>query len=406
MTKSINSRIASIVLAIICSAFLISNYVKSIFGITADFGDYLLLLCLLILFVLQINKKLHPSKYVLTMVCLIPFLIGLIALMRNDQNIPLSDGYYKYFFFYVIISYLVTKNEINNELFLRWMMIIIVPIILVGSSFWAETSEARIGGSSIGMGASYSLLPCVIAFILHFSYYRKKTVVYYSLYVLNALCCVRLVLSGTRGCLLGIVLTVYYVIIDKNKHEASFKKVALGYGVLLSMFWIVLSNLQSVLKLIYDFLNEHGLYNNLIFKSYNALLRNSSILNGRDYLWDEAKRIISSESMGTGVGCFENTYGTYPHNIVFQFLLDFGWVIGGLMCFLLLYCFFKGITCSFDNKVLVVMFFFCSIPRLMVSSTYWKDQFFWLFLIYSTYIIWNSRRRKTVEVKNCANSCY
>ena len=343
---------------------------------------------------MQLKKKIRISYYYLSLLVILPFAIGiLISNGLKNGNVIILD-YAKYFIAYALIAFITTRNTVNVELLLRSMMIFVIPIVATGNSFWIGTSVERIGGTSTSMGASYALLPSVIAFILHFSYFRKRNKLNLVLYIVNAYCCFRLIISGTRGSLIGIMMIVFYVLVDRNKDKANGKKMILSYGILISVISFTLSKIDLIITNIYQLLSKNGVYINVINKSYNEIVRNSTMLNGREKLWDDARSIILLKSSGVGVGGYEDIYGIYPHNIIMQLLLEYGWIVGIALITVLLVLFFKGITYNMDSKIIIVLYFFCSIPRLIVSSTYWKDEFFWLFLIYSSFTIWKNRKEK------------
>ena len=388
------SDISSIILAVVCSTFLISNYFRVFFSIYSNIGDYILICMSILLILMQLKKKIRISYYYLSLLVILPFAIGiLISNGLKNGNVIILD-YAKYFIAYALIAFITTRNTVNVELLLRSMMIFVIPIVATGNSFWIGTSVERIGGTSTSMGASYALLPSVIAFILHFSYFRKRNKLNLVLYIVNAYCCFRLIISGTRGSLIGIMMIVFYVLVDRNKDKANGKKMILSYGILISVISFTLSKIDLIITNIYQLLSKNGVYINVINKSYNEIVRNSTMLNGREKLWDDARSIILLKSSGVGVGGYEDIYGIYPHNIIMQLLLEYGWIVGIALITVLLVLFFKGITYNMDSKIIIVLYFFCSIPRLIVSSTYWKDEFFWLFLIYSSFTIWKNRKEK------------
>jgi O-antigen ligase len=71
----------------------------------------------------------------------------------------------------------------------------------------------------------------------------------------------------------------------------------------------------------------------------------------------------------------------YAHNFVLEILLTFGKALGGLFLIWMLVQFIKVIMYHKDeNGLLTIAFGSFALCRLMFSSTFWQEPYFWAFL--------------------------
>src|SRR5699024_3188038 len=110
--------------------------------------------------------------------------------------------------------------------------------------------------------------------------------------------------------------------------------------------------------------------------------------SGRDTIYENViKLILENPIIGKGISYYAvYSEGWYPHNIVLQLMLETGIVLTIPILVMILLAIkvsfssvdkFKG---NIGFKAFILFVFVSSIPRLMLSSYLWKEQFFWLLL--------------------------
>lgn len=95
--------------------------------------------------------------------------------------------------------------------------------------------------------------------------------------------------------------------------------------------------------------------------------------------------------------------GPYPHNIFLEILLQFGWILGTLMCVGILYLIIYAI-CFSRNKVMGLFLFFGVFVKLIVSDSYVMYGNFWLWLFASISLCYSNGKFKFNYLRSRRNS--
>ncbi|UJH89867.1 O-antigen ligase family protein [Antarcticibacterium sp. 1MA-6-2] len=139
--------------------------------------------------------------------------------------------------------------------------------------------------------------------------------------------------------------------------------------------------LQDILAWIAEILERHNLssYSLRTIINFQDL---GSFSAGRDIIWDNATGMILEKPIfGHGIGVFEVLYDTYSHNVILDLLISFGFV-GFLIYFYLLIKAFKKILNTEGYVRLLGIILFCtSFPKLFTSIYIFKELSFLAFLI-------------------------
>ena len=89
----------------------------------------------------------------------------------------------------------------------------------------------------------------------------------------------------------------------------------------------------------------------------------------------------------------------YPHNFIIEIMVQYGYVIGSIILFYLLYLLIKSLIKSNTiERELLIIIFSTEIIRLMVSSSYLRSSLFFLWLGLSINIVY--RRKKNEKASN------
>ena len=78
---------------------------------------------------------------------------------------------------------------------------------------------------------------------------------------------------------------------------------------------------------------------------------------------------------------FLNPHYPYAHNIIYEILITFGKCLGGIILICIVFNFIKVCIKNKNQKGLMTLIFGSfSISRLLISSSFWIEPYFWAFL--------------------------
>lgn len=182
--------------------------------------------------------------------------------------------------------------------------------------------------------------------------------------------------SGVRGPLLCIVIFCFMYLMFGIDYK--FKKTA-KIGITL------LSVVLGYFCMSSDFLIQIGLFLSRLgikSRSINALINGIiSDDNGRNMIKYKAYSLISEGGvLGSGF-CSSRYYyfGSYPHNIFLEVLIDMGYIGGSIFIILLLIGVIKFFIYvqNFKWRYAFITLFSCALGKLLVSASLWSDTNFW-----------------------------
>jgi len=296
--------------------FAVSNatvwsYISSIFFI---------ILFIILLFTIHIVFK----RTLLLFVCLEAiFLLIFICsyFMGNADNALLTE---KAFFslgvgvpLFCYVYAIKDKNILYNN-----FLIISYPLIIIIIFAFIMNSSLIKGNNTYTMSLSYSIMLPVL--FQTSAFFKKK----HPINLFFAICgTLSIILFGSRGaliCIFGYLL--YKALLNKIFSAKRFMQwLALG-----GICAIVLFNIDKVFSYLYAFLTEHGIYSRTLYIITSSDLLYSS---GRIDLWSHYWQLICDKPFfGWGVIGGWVSDGLSPHNMLIEYLLAFGIIIGGLIC--------------------------------------------------------------------------
>lgn len=314
-------------------------------------------------------------KFVLCIVLILTY-YGLTSLSVGGTTLSIT-----FFFVCVLLPMLMPLLvKIDVKFFLR--VIFIVPsfgIVKASSILQLNDREA------LTMGKCYALLiPVVSALTYLMMYYkedsRRTKLILLPSIIINLIYYIRIVLYGSRGPILSVILCFFFLVLFRRKDINDDKK---RIGKLL-LFAIVLSLCMlyfwEIIQFVSSFASRIGINIRAIDKIYK-LRQTTSIWNGRDSITSVALSGIAEKPIiGHGMSTFlKNTGIAYPHNFILQVLYD-----GGILLFIALIvpviigvikviC--KG---TINDLALFSILFFASVPGALFSGDCWKNGVLWL----------------------------
>ncbi len=246
------------------------------------------------------------------------------------------------------------------------------------------------------MEISYSILPITIISIYFFL--KEKSIKY----LLSAIISVFIILGiGSRGPLLCIASYIILYLMS------NFKKNKLIIIILILATFLVFYNYNSILTSLIQICHHYDINSRTLYK-----IRDGSIVDdtGRGKIQDVAIEQLKEQPLiGTGIGVerikinelvMQKDMGSaYPHNFIIEIMVQYGYVIGSIILFYLLYLLIKSLIKSNTiERELLIIIFSTEIIRLMVSSSYLRSSLFFLWLGLSINIVY--RRKKNEKASN------
>ncbi|MCM3673357.1 hypothetical protein M3699_05585 [Peribacillus simplex] len=363
-------KINSFLVAVIISANILAIAINLITGLNNTI-IYPFIICSFISLV--VNRK--TNLVVVIFLSLFFLSIFLLSFLQIGASPHLKD-YLMSFCAFGITSFIITSQPFEVKRVMNYITLIYVSTSWI---FLVLDIENMLPGNKMGLG--YLILPAVLVCIYHLFYFRvnlpKKLyyliiIGWYGYFMINV---------GTRGAILSIGLYIILLFVLSKKITINRIIIYLmGFGI----FILVYSNILSILLIVKNILGYLGIKSYFIEKSV-LLIEENNIFNGRNILYESAfNGFKESWFYGNGIGFFHDHYGTYIHNIFFQMLNESGVLL--VIPLLLIICygiflvfFSRKIDQSF--KLFICFIFSLTIPKLMVSSIFWKEQGFWILII-------------------------
>ena len=313
----------------------------------------------------------------------------------------------------LLIPYLAGMQKINYKKALEYIMYILYIIVPVMNILFMKNNLSSTY-DAITMGTSYAILPVLCACVLHFHYYRKTSNLCQKIcYVLAVIISLFYIQMSYRGALVSYFLVILFTVfmeITNNKK----KYFSLGRKIIIFMFFFIVCvgilNIDTIVIWLKGILDSVGISVAFIDK-YIYLLQEGDVSHGRINIYILAlKGFLNSPIWGNGISTFEaNTGYEFPHNVFLQFLYD-----GGLLLAVPLFiALIRGLINIYkmkniemkDQKVFILLLFFVSIPRMMVSAESWRIMPFWIMLSMINQVHRNheNRRKVTYGEENVKN---
>lgn len=311
----------------------------------------------------------------------------------------------------IFVSYLFSSDiSVNNEVAQK-IFLVCVPAFIVSSitsdykklwkymlygSYFAVSSityltfvlkyESFITGGSYSQSNAYSLLlPCSVLLISIFEKFDIKNLIVLSLGFFIML------MNGARGPLFCIVILLLLLIIRSIIKLSNTEKY-----LLIGMSIIAFSSIVVLFDKIINFL--YGL-----FIKYNMSTRVLDRFINNSFFEDNARKKLIEASFASinqnfvfGLGAIndrqflnekvlfeQNAIGSYPHNIIFEFLMQYGVFIGSAFLIALMALFYKTYKrIRNDNYPLNTFLTFTTIGfvPLFVSGSYIDDSNFYILI--------------------------
>lgn len=337
---------------------------------------------------ITINNRGHiyfRNYYPFFLIVIIMIMLIFSALKNGLDNVL---TYAMNFACFGMASFLFASTKLNTQrtihtlvriyfVYLIFYVFVLRNIFLSSSDYWNRQ-----------MGVAYGFVPIIILSVLIWTYpslYTTKKKHNYIVPLIGILAVLFMFIdTGTRGAIVVAFVGIVCIFLTK---QANWKKIVLILFLgCLSLGCIY--HYREIIIAIDDILSsmgiEIGAINKMIF-----MINQGNEFNGRDVLSVAAQNyFMESPIFGHGIGFFESKEGTYPHNLFWQLLCEYG-VIGTIMvCGLLSKRIKKLFLVNKGNLYHLELFvFLSSVPVLFFSNTYWTLPLFWIFLFMDKKVI-------------------
>ena len=254
----------------------------------------------------------------------------------------------------------------------KMLMKVIHPVAVASVPVLISVSIMTYGNwdSSYDMSLGYVMVFSVLVLLAQFTIDSRI----YNM-VLAVLMSIFILFVGSRGPFICIIAFVLIEIIFSERYSGK-KRAAIIITVcaIAGMIWL---NFDNILSFIYNLSVDLGFDS----RSIRLLVEGEAISHdsGREALHEYYLRLINKQPFfGYGVMGAWISDAMYPHNIVLEFLLAFGYIFGVPLLISLLVILIKGARTRkgrYNNALIVLFVSYCM--HLFVSGTYLKVwQFF------------------------------
>ena len=269
-------------------------------------------------------------------------------------------------FYYIPLSFVLFRNIKEWSNFIPVLFRFSPIAVLMGgySLMFAQIQTADISISY--MEFSYALLPFVCA---SYAYYiSKRRIVGLILFIIGL---VEMLAFGCRGAVVSALIFAILLAVLKSKTNK--------WGlILLSVVTIAIA--VNIVPII-NYLSGISIFEDsyILRRAINAEMFEVS---SRETILMNCEKRLSS--MGLEIsGLFgDRPYcgSVYPHNIVYEVFMQWGWILGTFLLLYLSSLFVKGFVRNSTSRF-VTLFFVCSILlRFFISGSYLNSGLFWLMI--------------------------
>ena len=230
------------------------------------------------------------------------------------------------------------------------------------------------------MTIAYNSLPAIVVLFYKGTVEKKRLALVFSI---SGMICI--MLGGSRGALLLLIVTITFwqLFLNKYANNNSIKKMMLFVGVVILSILLFI-NWDEILFFFQDLFKGVG-FSSRIFD----ILLGNSIEEG--FFSSDTRLIIYKDAfdsislMGRGIFSDRVAIGIYPHNIILELLIHFGWIGGSLIVALSLYSITKSFFSIRKSNNLLALFFWWMFTsnictKMMMSASYLTDRVFWFHL--------------------------
>ncbi len=232
------------------------------------------------------------------------------------------------------------------------------------------------GSYAYAMDFGYQMELAAILFLVQYLHGDKKK----GKLILSGFAMFFGVIYGARASILGYLVFIVFYLIWKKKATVE-RIIFLGVAISGTLIY----NSRIIMMGMYNWISSMGIESRTLY-----LIATGDIL-ASDYarqnkIWPVLTKLINESSLFKVYGAFGDRYYLsplypYAHNMVLEILVTFGKFFGGIILILIVYHFIKTCVRNRGTGGILTLAFGCfCICRLMFSSSFWMEPYFWVFL--------------------------
>ena len=254
-------------------------------------------------------------------------------------------------------AFLMIRQIWNYEILMKYLKGFSIAAIL--ASFGTLLGYLSLNNQPAYMYFSYDLMLSVV--FVYFFIFQKKKFIFLLMAILGS---GMMFFCGARGPLLCVVVAiVLYVLLLTEKSTVKLLTILITVllVLLVAVFW------QPLLTLLANVAEGMGIESRMIEKMREGTLSDDS---GRSFV--RADLTPHLNLWGHGVyGDRGLTGGRHAHNLFLELMVQYGLIIGSVICIVVVFLALAGFFTKDREKKLLFLAFFCGgIVKLMLSSSY------------------------------------
>ena len=224
------------------------------------------------------------------------------------------------------------------------------------------------------MSFSYFMLA---ATCLSFAYGMKRGRILDILAAITGL--VVILIVGARGCFVCGVTYISLACI--KRYSVSLKKTIIFLVFLVSIFLVLSSTFTSLSGNVLSYMNEHDATSRTLMKIDDGTFEEST---GRDNIYKIMTNAIIENPVGYGLMgdryiLWQHDNQGYCHSIIYEFLVDYGVILGSILLFILIgFLFIKLKKCiELDQYYILAFLAVAGFVKLLFTGSYLGESYFW-----------------------------
>lgn len=258
-----------------------------------------------------IGIKRKPTLFIISYLFVIAVLIITIGVFPENQPFVVELGT-RFLLPVCLSSALCLMSVYEMEVLYKSLKIVAYVAFFLALLFFVLYMRGLFFIDDYSMNFSYScLLPMLVLYNE-----KKKHSIFFSIFLF-----LMVIAIGSRGAAVAFLgYVVYDLFFSSNKKR----------------WWVLLLGIIVIVLLpsFGSFLSSIGITSRTL-----SMIESNDITNdtGRNFIQSRALQLIAEHPFGLGIYGDRANIDAYCHNIVLELMVDFGWIIGGVIC---LYGFF------------------------------------------------------------------
>lgn len=375
--EKINKYIPELITAFYINAFNMLKPIVEMFGLR--WGFVVLVLVPLVMLGVLIRRDFVLHQVLLKKWSIVVGVVTVLALsdVLFRYNNYVFENYYNFILHGAVTGFLLIFVEKYERLLFYWINI----SVIIGCIYSVDPLLHYVMSGGY-MGFASVMLPAFIGAVLLLFVYRVKWTIPLLLFFLTDL-----TVYGNKGAAISAVLItslIYIFTPDSSLIKLRRVYVVLGIGL------VGLLSLSGIFSLLKNLAQDIGVGSYSLTDFADILdLANLSSFNSRSQIWENVFfELKDNWGFGLGIGGFETRYGNYPHNFFLDIFVTHGVILGGIIVMMIFSLFKKCFRLGYlrkDIHFFSFTFFLLWFIPAQLSFTYWRLDYFWIFIFFSIY---------------------